>query len=84
MYLVNVIILFLSLLHAYSCTNDISSSSSSISSSSSNSTDNRLLRFQWAQDNLVEYSGKKPSTGFYANTNTKRGVVIEGTYLYIL
>ena len=77
MYLVNVIILFLSLLHAYNCTNDSSSSSS-------NSTDNRLLRFQWAQDNLVEYSGKKPSTGFYANTNTRRGVVIEGTYLYIL
>jgi len=83
MYLINVIILFLSLLHAYSCTYDSSSSSNS-SSSSINSTDNRLLRFQWAQDNLVEYSGKKPSTGFYANTNTKRGVVIEGTYLYIL
>lgn len=70
-----MIVLLLSCLGSYYC---------NIDSSNDNDKITRSLRFQWAQDNLAEYNVKKPSTGFYANTNSKRGIVIEGITIYHL
>lgn len=32
---------------------------------------------------IVEYAVKRPMTGFYANTNTQRSIVIEGKCYYL-